>query len=155
MLFREIYIPHGAVITNSYVQFTCDVPQSAEVPDIHIYGAAEGTVDRLSSERFGISSHPSTEARVDWSPAPQLRDGNATESERTADISAVVEEIVALDNWEAGNNILIMITANPGQTKDLNREVDSYDGSSKNAPVLNVNFDAVFSPEITFQVDIK
>ncbi len=155
MLFREAYIPHGAVITNAYVQFTCDVTSSVVLPDIYIYGAAEATVNEITGEPYSISSHPATKAKVDWSPAPQLRAGNATEAERTADISAVIEEIVGLDGWEARNNILIVIAGNSNQTRDINREVESYNGQTSGAPVLNVTFEATSSPEITFQIDMN
>ncbi|NQT26406.1 metallophosphoesterase, partial [candidate division KSB1 bacterium] len=145
LLFRDVQIPKNANITNAYVQFTVDVVKpgttDADLPGIYIYGAKEPTVDVITGTPFNISSHPRTTAQVDWAPAPSVAVGDATESERTSDISAIIQEIVAQDGWAAGNNILIVITGDPTQTRDINREYESFNGSANKPPVLNVSFE--------------
>jgi len=139
MIFRNVQIQPNASIKDAYIQFTCDVPTSVDVPDIYIYGAAKTNIEAINETAYYISSQPKTTAMVNWSPAPQVNSGNASEAERTADISSIIEEIVALDGWVAGSNILIVIAGNDSQTEDINREVNSADAN--NGPVLNVTID--------------
>jgi len=144
LLFRDIKIPYGASITKAYIQFTVDVVKSGttniDLPQIFIYGAKEETVDAITATPFSISSHPRTSAQVSWAPGASLLVGNSTEAERTSDISTIIKEIVDQDKWAGGNNILIVVTGNGGQTQDINREYESYNGDANAAPVLNVEF---------------
>lgn len=141
LLFRDVQIIQGATITNAYVQFTVDAIKEG-VTDaaltLQVYGAKEATVDAITEAPFSISSHPSTEAVVTWNPPPSVAVGDATEAERTPDISSIIAEIVALDGWVPGNNILIVVTGDANQTVDMNREVESFDGDPAGAPTLNV-----------------
>jgi hypothetical protein len=76
---------------------------------------------------------------VDWSPAPSVNVGDRTETERTADISAILEEIVAQDGWVPGNNIMIVITGPAEQTEDINREFEA--NASADDTKLHVKFE--------------
>jgi len=143
MLFRNVQIPPNADISNANVQFTVDAVKpgvtDADI-NLNVYGAKEATVNAITSAPFNISSHPPTTAMVSWSPGPSVAVGDATEAEQTPDISTVIQEIVSLDGWTAGNNILIIIKGDPYQTVDKNREYESYNGSASSAPVLNIWF---------------
>ena len=144
MIFRDVKIPAGATITNAYVQFTVDAVV-AGVTDaaitLEVYGAAEANVTGPFTENlFSVSSHPGTTAKVTWEPGPSVAVGDAGENEQTPDISAIVTEIVTMDGWAPGNNIMIVVTGDPAQTKNINREFESYNGDPMGAPVLNVTF---------------
>jgi hypothetical protein len=50
-------------------------------------------------------------AVVEWSPPPWETAGAAADSQKTADISTVIAEIVGRDGWASGNALTIMIQA--------------------------------------------
>ncbi|NQT26292.1 T9SS type A sorting domain-containing protein [candidate division KSB1 bacterium] len=143
LLFRDLQIPPNAAVSNAYVQFTVDAIEEG-ITDadltVEIYGAQQATVDSIEPDYFWISDFPPTDALVSWSPPPSVAVGDETEAERTADISVIIEEIVAIDGWAAGNNILIVIIGDSDQVDDINREFEAFDGSSHKPPVLNVTF---------------
>jgi hypothetical protein len=76
---------------------------------------------------------------VSWEVPPFGDPGVATEAERSPDISAIIAEIVALDGWASGNNLMIGVQDDADE-KIANREAISYDGDPALAPILNVTF---------------
>ena len=146
MIFRNLAIPVGATITNAYVQFTVDAivagVTDATMPPLTIYGAKEANVpDPFTDVPFTVSSHPPTTAQVTgWMPGPSVTVGDAGVNEQTPDISIIIAEIIALDGWASGNSIMIVITADPNLTENINREMESAKGNNEGAPVLNVTF---------------
>ncbi len=143
LLFRDIQIPPNATISNAYVQFTVDAVNNGVTDadiSVLIYGAKEATVEAITTAPYNISTHLPTTASVTWSPAPSVAEGDATEAERTPDLSAVLNEIIALEGWAAGNNVMIILTGDEYQTANKNREFESYNGHAASAPVLNVSF---------------
>ena len=67
---------------------------------------------------------------------------------QTPDISPIINEIISLDGWEAGNNMMLMVT-NPTLEKE-HREAESFDGEPGSAPKLVIEFDEIPKPlEIT------
>ena len=63
------------------------------------------------------------------------------------DISAVVQEIVALNDWRAGNNLSILIDAGQGGQQFVNWW--SYDGKPSVAAELVVSYQAGDTPTAT------
>ena len=100
---------------------------------------AEYTSMSANPTPFNISSHPKT-ALVSWSPGASVAVGDAGVNEQTPDISTVINEIIAVDGWAAGNNMLIVVHGNDAQTANINREMEAYDGDPAGAPQLNVTF---------------
>ena len=147
MIFRDLAIPVGATITNAYIQFTVDDlspgTTDAAMPPLTIYGAKEANVpDPFTDVLFTVSSHPQTTAQVtNWMPGPSVAVGDAGVNEQTPDISTIIAEIIALDGWTPGNSIMIVITADPALTENINREMESSNGGDADkAPVLWVTF---------------
>jgi hypothetical protein len=150
LIFQNVEIPVGATITNAYVQFTVDalVPGTTDqtLPSpLVVYGAAEANVPGpFTEDPFTVSSHPSTTAKVTgWQPPPSVAVGDAGEAERTPDISAVIQEIINLAGWASGNNIMIVVTADPiTQTEDINREMEAAPPDGDGGTSLVVTFTA-------------
>ena len=142
MLFRDMQIPVGATVTNAYVQFTVDKAVEG-VTDatiaLDVYGALEATVDAITETAFNISAHPKT-GLVSWAPGVSVAEGDKGVNEQTPDISAVITEIIAVDGWASGNNIMIVVHGDDAQTENINREMESYDGDPEGAPKLVVTF---------------
>jgi hypothetical protein len=136
MLFRDVQLLREATIETANIKFQIDVVADGVTDadlSLTIYGAKEPHVDALTGYDFDISSHPSTDATVAWSPEPSVRVGDPLV---TSDISTIISEIISQDDWAPGNNILIVITGDPNQTTDRNREVEAGPGSD--APTLNI-----------------
>ncbi len=140
MIFRDVQIPVGAIITNAYVQFVAD-DDNYENITVDFFGAAVANVTAaFTGTDFEISAYPQTNARVEWKPEPWtaaeigLKDSEIT---RSPDISSVLSEIIAIDGWAPGNGMLIM-AQDPDQVAKLHREAESANGSG--GTVLNVNF---------------
>ena len=142
--FRDVQIPQGATITNAYVQFTVDalVEGTTDVAvKLEVWGALEASAAEITGDPFSVSNRPFTTNMVPWEPGPSVAVGDAGENEQTPDISAIIQEIISLEGWAPGNNMMIIVTT--GDTLDLedkNREMESADGDAAGAPVLNVTF---------------
>ncbi|MFC2116468.1 CUB domain-containing protein [Bacteroidota bacterium] len=150
MIFKGVQIPVGSYITNAYVQFQVDAVM-AGVTDtaltLEIYGAKVASFTGVFDDAipFSVSSAPSTVAKVAWSPGPSVAAGDAGVNEQTSDISSIIQEIIGIDGWAAGNNIMIVVmwTGDVNQTKKINREMESSDGDAAGAPQLVVTFDEI------------
>ncbi len=140
MIFRNVEIPPNANITNAYIQFTSDKALDGTPVTCKFFGGAVANMSApFSEELFSISSIVQTIAQVSWEVPPFGDPGVATEAERSPDISSIIAEIVALDGWASGNNLMIGVQ-NDSDQKVANREAVSYDGTPSQAPILNVTF---------------
>lgn len=145
MIFQNVEIPVGATVTNAYIQFTVDaISEGTTDADItlEVYGAAEANVTGpFTEDPFNVSSHPSTTATVTgWSPPPSVAEGDAGVAEQTPDLSAIINEIIGLDGWASGNNIMLVVTTDAAQTEDKNREMEATPPDGDVAPVLWITF---------------
>ena len=141
MIFRNVQVPPEAVIRNAYIQFHVDDDNDDTITNI-IFGALEANIDSsFKEEYFNISSHPRTVDSVLWTPPPWLYIHEEGPDQRTPDISSIIKEIISLDGWEAGNNMMLMIT-NPTLEKE-HREAESFDGEPGSAPKLVIEFDEI------------
>ena len=142
MIFRNVQIPPNANITNAYIQFYSDKALAGEPVTCQFFGGSVANIAApFSEELFSISSQPQTIATVKWTVPPFGPAGTATEAERSPDLSSIIAEIVALDGWASGNNLMIGVKDDSG-TKywPNNREAVSFKGNPEQAPILNVTY---------------
>jgi uncharacterized protein YjiK len=133
MRFNNITIEPGSVVTSAWVQFTVD-ETSSEPTSLVIQGEASPDAAGFSTTAFSISSRPRTTAQVSWAPNSWTSVGAAGADQKTPDLSAVINEIIADGNWAYGNSVVILVT---GSGK---RVAESANGSAASAPVLHVEF---------------
>jgi hypothetical protein len=128
--FTDVAIPTGATIVNAYVQFTVDTPGQGNSRLTIQAEAADhaGTFERV---RYGVSSRPRTAAEVRWAPPTWTVAGTA---QRTADISALIQEIVRREGWSEGNAIALLIS---GSGK---RIAQSFNSDPDRAPLLHIEY---------------
>jgi hypothetical protein len=137
LLFRNVQLAKDDTVEGAYIQFQVDAISAGKTDaaiDLIIYGALEASVDSIRDVPFDISSHAVRTDSVSWSPPPSVAVGDRGEAERTPDISAIIEQIVAQEGWVAGNNILLVVTGDVAQVEDKNREVEA--GPGADAPTL-------------------
>ena len=133
MRFNGITVPSGATITRAYVQFQVDEKTSGQT-ELTIRGEAVANGQTFTSAANNISNRTLTANSVGWSPNPWSTVGAAGADQQTTDISAILQEIVALPDWTAGNSVVLIISGT-GE-----RVAESYNGSNSGAPLLHVEF---------------
>lgn len=134
MVFRNLSIPQGATITSAYIQFTTDETNSGTT-NLTIRGEDTNNAGTFTSANNNISSRSLTSASVAWNNITAWNSvGEAGTSQRTPDLSTIVQEIVNRNGWASGNNLAMIINGSGERT------AEAYDGSSSKAPQLVVNY---------------
>jgi hypothetical protein len=139
MVYRNIQIPAGATITNAYIQFTCDDDNAEEIT-LEIYGALDANVAApIGEDLFSISKYTPTTAVVSWTPPPWLTLEERGPDQQTPDISSIIQEIIDLEGWASGNNLMIVITDD--EPTKIHRESEAWeDNDGAGASELFVTF---------------
>lgn len=131
--FQSVGVPPGADIVNAYVTFTCYTNRSGAVP-IDIYGHDAGNSSAFSEVTDEFTDMPKTTATVEWNPG----DWTVNLEYDSADIGAIVQEIVARGDWAEDNDISIVFSGHPS---GVSRQARSYDGVPADAAILTIEFD--------------
>jgi hypothetical protein len=67
MRFTQVAVPHGATVTNAYVQFKAD-ENSSEATSLTINGIAQDNANAFPTAVFSLSRAARTSAAVGWNP---------------------------------------------------------------------------------------
>jgi hypothetical protein len=136
MTFRDIDIAPGEVISNAYIEFTCDETRNGTADAYfliwaHLTPNSDGFI-----EPYLMSDRPKTEVKVSWEPDPW----NAVRQRiQSVDIAPIIQELIDQEGWAVGNAVEIIIGADPSKPAFSGvRVAESYDGSSSNAPLLHI-----------------
>ena len=133
--FRNITVPKGATITRAYVQFTSDQKVSSTAVTVSISGEAADNSAAFTTTARGLSARAKTSA-VPWAPAAWPTAGAAGVEQRTADLSSVVQQIVARPGWASGRALSLFVS---GSGTGF-RSGESFDGAAVKAPVLHLEW---------------
>jgi hypothetical protein len=132
--FAALDIPVDASITKAYVQFTVDETSSGDA-DLTISGEDSANPASFSGLAWDISSRTTTANAISWAPEPWVVVGESGETQRTPDLTSIVQEMVTHPDWTAGNPVAFVLT---GSGK---RVAESYNGTPASAPVLHVEYE--------------
>ena len=133
--FVNLGVPQGATIASAYLQFTTDELNSRDT-SIDIYGELTEDSQTFSTEGFNISSRVRTIASAQWLQIlPWTLVDEAGSSQKTVDISVVLQEIINLPTWQPGS-ALALILEGSGR-----RVAYSYEGSAAKAPLLFIEWE--------------
>lgn len=130
MKFRDVQIPAGATVTNAYIKFRAKGSNSGYT-NLQIYGDASSDASSISSSDDNLSDRTPTSNKVSWSNVPRWY---KYDYYNTPDISSVMNEIVSINGWDAGNDVVLMVKGSGY------RKAYSHDGSSYGAPILYVEY---------------
>jgi hypothetical protein len=114
------------------VQFVADETWS-DPTNLIVAGVVADSAPAWGLGAFSVSNAPRTTASVPWVP-PAWTEPQQSVDERTANISAVVQELVNRPGWASSNAIAVVITGNG------RRVAKSYEAQALAAPVLHVEF---------------
>ena len=131
--FTNVEIPPQATITAAYIQFQTAEPGSGSISVI-IAAQSANNAATFTSSRNDISSRATTAATVNWSPPTWNTVEEAGPDQQTADLSAVVQEIVNRPGWAYGNALAFIFTGNGL------RVAEAFDGTAQAAPLLHVEY---------------
>ena len=139
--FTGVAIPAGATISRAYVQFTADEVQN-EATSLLIQGQAADNPGTFTSVTGNVSTRPRTGASLGWSPPAWTLVGEAGASQRTPDLSSVLQEVVGRPGWASGNAVAFILTGTGHRT------AESFEGKAAAAPLLHVEFASGQAPSI-------
>ena len=131
--FTSIAIPQGAIITAAYIQFQTD-EVSTGAASLTISGEDTDNAALFADVSGNVSSRGLTSASVLWTPADWTTTGEAGVDQRTADLSAIIQEIVSRPGWSVNNAMVFTITGTGTRT------AEAYDGVAAAAPLLHVEY---------------
>ncbi len=131
--FQALDIPKGAIIKEAYIQFTADEDKNDE-GSMNIYAQNDNSPVAFTTTINDISSRPKTTAFVVWTPVDWDVVGDAGDTQKTPDLSTLVQEVIDRDGWTSGNNMAFIIEGTG------RRVAESYKGSSTEAPQLIIEF---------------
>ena len=127
-LFRNMRVPRGACITSAYLILQPELRQSGTPVTVSIAGEAHGQSGDFSPRNWWAHLRPRTIARVPWTLSALV-----TEPAQSPDISAIIEEIVALPDWAPGNNVAILIDNAEGGQQFVNWKAFELDAGQSAA----------------------
>ncbi len=141
-LFRDLRIPQGAQIISARLELQPWGYQSGIPVVVAIAGDARGQADDFNPANWPAHLRLRTTASVSW-----MLTSTASGLTTSPDIAAVVQEIVGLDDWRAGNNLAILIDATGVSQQYVDWQ--AYDFSAANAARLVLSYQAVATPTAT------
>lgn len=130
--FAGLAVPPGATITRAYVQFEADEVQS-EATNLVVRAHAADNAPAFSSTAK-VSTRPSTNAAVPWSPPAWALVGEVGPNQRTPDLRAVVQEVVGRPGWASGNALALLVTGTGHRT------ARAFEGKPAGAALLHVEY---------------
>ncbi len=123
--FSDLSIPKGATITSAYVQFSVDEPaKSSDNFDVNIYADASSNSAPFENAPYTVSSRYKTATAVNWSGIPLWTvEHEAGPLQQTPDLAELMQEIIDMDGWSAGNAISFIMTG------EGRRSAESFEGA--------------------------
>ena len=115
--FTGLAIPQGAIISSATIQFKADELQSG-VTALDIAAQAADTAPAFTAPAGSLSSRAITSTSVLWQPPAWNTIGEATATQRTPNLAAVVQEIVSRPGWASGNAIAFLIEGTGRRTAE-------------------------------------
>ncbi len=131
--FNLIDVPQGANITQAYLQFTVDEPNS-DVTNLVVSGEDTNNAVPFATTNFELTNKTKTSATVNWSPPAWTTEGASGLDQRTPDLSSILQEIVDRPGYSQNNSIALFVSGTGERT------AESYNGSSSAAPQLCINY---------------
>ncbi len=131
--FAGLLVPRNAIITNAYIQFTCDEVNTAAC-NLTIAGQAADNAPAFTTTAKDVSNRARTAATVSWIPAGWPTADVAGADQRTPNISSIIQEIVNRPGYSEASAMAIIITGTGS------RIAEAYEGAPASAARLFVEY---------------
>jgi hypothetical protein len=135
-------IAKGTKITKAYVEFTCDETKGGTNPvNLIIEGQLIANAPQFTTATANVTSRtPRTKAQVKWAAENWTTVGQKS---KTADIAAILQEIIDQPTWAAGNALVLILRDDKSNPSKGIRCADAYEDSTTTCALLHVE---VFNP---------
>lgn len=138
--FANLGIPANAIIDSAFIQFTADNIDVGEIT-IPIFAELSASPQQFSTQSRLSERSPVTQT-ISWSPATWAEAGEKGPDQKTPDLSAVLNELNQLENWNESSPVaMILGFSEPG----VKRRAVSYDIKPEDAPQLMVYYRGGFN----------
>lgn len=120
MHFANVSLSQGATVPPTYIQFETD-EVSTGTCNLTITGEDVDNASTFTSTNSDVSdriTNNPTSATVPWSPVDWNTVGEIGTPQQSADVSAIIQEIVNRQNWVSGNDIVLVITGTGRRTAE-------------------------------------
>ncbi len=142
-------LPKGTVITKAYVEFTMDEPKGGTQPvNLVIDGQLVPNAPAFTTAATDVSGRaPRTKAQVKWSADSVALPAGASAGTdispqgiklKTADLSAVLSEVIGQDGWASGNSLVLIFADDKDNPSKGVRAVDAQESGANYAPLLHI-----------------
>jgi hypothetical protein len=109
--FSALDIPQGSVIEEARIEFHASAGDRSPA-DFTIRAEDTGDATPLQYNEGDLSDRPLTDAATTWQPESWL----VGEHYQTSDIAAVVQEVVAREDWAEDNSLLLVVSGTGRRT---------------------------------------
>jgi len=143
--FRDISIAPGTQIGRAYIEFVTDASKFGNGDAyLLLWGHLTPNPDGFANPTpTMISDRPRTQTKVPWEPEEWTAAGQISQ---TANISAIIQELIDQEGWASGNAIEIIIGENTSKGPFTGfRNAESYNGSATLAPLLHIELATPFA----------
>jgi uncharacterized repeat protein (TIGR02543 family) len=130
--FEGLGVPQGATITSAFIEFTASEVQEGAT-SVTVLGEASDNAQTYKDDPSSVSTRPPVAASVAWNAIPPWNSPGA--KYLSADLKAVVQQIVNRPGWRPRNAMAFMIAGSGRRT------AYSWDGSPLLAPKLIINYE--------------
>lgn len=158
--FTDVQIPNGSYVDSAWIEIYAHEAE-ADPAEIIIWGEASDDAVTFDTNNL-ITDRPATSASVNWNVTEEW---SIWTQYRTADISAIVEEIVNRPGWQAGNALSIILEGQDmgASALDNGRDFESFEneedpddgGDGLNHPERAPKLVVHYSPWPTSVADVK
>jgi len=134
--FASVDIEPGTPVSDAYIQFTVDEPEKIAGDGMYtIRAEMSPNAAAFDGTNGEVTARATFSTTVDWTIADGTWNnaGDAGMAQRSADISALIEEIISQEGWAAGNAMVFTIEGNSSKV------AVSFDNDPAGAPKLVVN----------------
>ena len=136
--FKEIPLTQGQQITQAYIQFTTDETSTGNC-NINIFAEAEDDASSFNASGFNLSIRTRTDTFVNWTIEPWTILDESGPSQRTPDLSLIIQEIIDRPNWLKNNNLNILIDGTG------RRNAHAYEGEPQMVAKLIIEVSQTFT----------
>jgi hypothetical protein len=134
--FANIALSNKDFVASAYIQFTAGANLNADTGSLWIKGQAVDNAAAFSTAPGNVSARSRTNESVTWDPPAWSIVGAAGMSQRTNDLSAIIQEIISRPGWKAQNALVFVI----GGTSGYRRVAKAFDGSVVGAARLHIEY---------------
>ncbi len=113
--FSNINLPSDAVVTNAYLQFVAEEIQIGPA-NLIIHGESSGNSAPFQMLNQNITNRVTTNNATNWIPEPWFIIGANGTDQQSPDLSEIINEMIALPDWDSGNTMAFIISGSGTRT---------------------------------------